>query len=113
MKTTRAGLVLPEPLQHRLEAAALELLQPRGQPRVDFANPLGEPALTLPDSVSWQVFKNPVALFIGGMTAAILELAEPRVRTGVWEHSSFRDHPMARLQRTGLATMMTVYGPCS
>ena len=113
MKTTGAGLFLPEPLQHRLEAAALELLQPKGQLPVDFALPLGEPALTPPDSVSWQVFKNPVALFIGGMTAAILELAEPRVRTGVWEHSSFRDHPMARLQRTGLATMMTVYGPCS
>ena len=113
MKTTRAGLVLPKPLQHRLEAAALELLQPKGQPRVDFAHPLGEPALTPPDSVSWQVFKNPVAIFIGGMAAVILELAEPRVRTGVWEHSSFREHPMARLQRTGLATMMTVYGPCS
>lgn len=113
MKTTRAGLVLPKPLQHRLEAAALELLQPKGQPQVDFAHPLGEPALTPPDSVSWQVFKNPVAIFIGGMAAVILELAEPRVRTGVWEHSSFREHPMARLQRTGLATMMTVYGPCS
>ena len=56
MKTTGAGLVLPEPLQHRLEAAALELLQPKRQLQVDFALPLGEPALTLPDSVSWQVF---------------------------------------------------------
>ena len=113
MKATRGGLVLPTPLQHRLEAAAVELIQPKGWPQADFAHPLGEPALTPPDSVSWQVFKNPVALLIGGMTAAILELAEPRVRTGVWEHSSFRDHPMARLQRTGFATMMTVYGPRS
>src|SRR5438552_18661325 len=110
MKTTRAGLVLPKPLQHRLEAAALELLQPKGQPRVDFAHPLGEPALTPPDSVSWQVFKNPVAIFIGGMAAVILELAEPRVRTGVWEHSSFRTDPLARMERTGLAAMVTVYG---
>ena len=46
--------------------------------------PGGEPALTAPDSVSWQVFKNPLALFVCGVTAVILELAEPRVRTGVW-----------------------------
>jgi uncharacterized protein (DUF2236 family) len=43
-----------------------------------------------PDSVSWSVFKNPVSLFIGGVTAVIMELADPRVRTGVWEHTSFR-----------------------
>jgi uncharacterized protein (DUF2236 family) len=63
-----------------------------------------------PDSISWQVFKNPVALFVGGVAAVILELAEPRVRTGVWEHSSFRTDPVRRLQRTGLAAMVTVYG---
>jgi uncharacterized protein (DUF2236 family) len=51
-----------------------------------------------------------VALFIGGVAAVILELAEPSVRTGVWEHSSFRTDPVRRLQRTGLAAMVTVYG---
>jgi uncharacterized protein (DUF2236 family) len=66
------------------------LYQPEGGPRVDFRQPAGEPALAAPDSVSWRVFKNPVSLFVGGVTAVILELAEPRVRTGVWEHSSFR-----------------------
>jgi uncharacterized protein (DUF2236 family) len=63
-----------------------------------------------PDSVSWRVFKNPVALFVGGVSAVILELAEPGVRAGVWEHSSFRTDPVTRLQRTGLAAMITVYG---
>ena len=86
------------------------LYQPEGKPRVDFREPVGEPALTAPDSVSWRVFKNPVSLFIGGVTAVILELAEPRVRTGVWEHSSFRSDPLPRLKRTGLAAMVTVYG---
>jgi uncharacterized protein (DUF2236 family) len=51
-----------------------------------------------------------VALFVGGVTAVLLELAEPRVRTGVWEHTSFRTAPRQRLQRTGLAAMVTVYG---
>lgn len=86
------------------------LIQPEGDRRVDFRAPAGEPALLAPDSVSWRVFKNPVSLFVGGVTAVILELAEPRVRTGVWEHSSFRDDPLPRLRRTGLAAMVTVYG---
>ena len=100
-----ATLVLPF-----LDTAARGLIHsPRG-PAVDFTQPKGEPALVAPDSVSWRIFKNPVALFIGGVAAVILELAEPAVRTGVWEHSSFRSDPVRRLQRTGLAAMVTVYG---
>jgi uncharacterized protein (DUF2236 family) len=56
------------------------------------------------------VFKNPLSLFIGGVAAVIMELAEPRVRTGVWEHTSFRIDPIQRLQRTGHAAMVTIYG---
>ena len=96
-------------LRARLEAAARELMTPDGM-GVDFTVPAGEPALVPADSVSWQVFKNPVTLFVGGVAAVILELAEPRVRAGVWEHSSFRHDPVGRLQRTGLAAMVTVYG---
>lgn len=81
-----------------------------GRPDVDFRAPMGEAALTPADSVSWRVFKNPVALFVGGIAAVLLELAEPRVRSGVWDHSSFRDDPVRRMARTGLAAMVTVYG---
>lgn len=98
------------PFGRRMDAAARAMIQPPGRPAIDFSQPRGEPALVSPDSVSWRVFKNPVALFIGGVTAVILELAEPGVRTGVWEHSSFRADPVPRLQRTGLAAMVTVYG---
>ena len=76
----------------------------------DFTSPAGEPSITAPDSVSWRIFKNPLSLFIGGVAAVILEFAEPRVRTGVWEHSTFRTDPVRRLKRTGLAAMVTVYG---
>jgi len=79
-------------------------------PAVDFTRPPGEPALTGPDSVSWRVFKNPVALYIGGITAVLLELAEPRIRSGVWDHTTFRTDPLPRMKRTGLAAMVTVYG---
>jgi len=79
----------------------------------DFSQPAGEPALAPHDGVTWQVFANPIALFIGGVTAVLLELAEPSVRSGVWDHSSFQRDPGLRLRRTGYAAMMTVYGPRS
>ena len=79
----------------------------------DFSQPAGEPALAPAGGITWQVFANPVALFVGGVTAVLLELAEPSVRTGVWDHSSFRRDPGLRLRRTGFAAMMTVYGPRS
>lgn len=97
-------------MKARFAQAAKALLEVPGGPRVDFRSPPGEPALVAPESVSWRVFKNPVTLFVGGVTAVILELAEPRVRTGVWAHSRFRDDPLGRLKRTGLAAMVTVYG---
>ena len=84
MSFSNTPLVLPWPLQIGLELATRALLDPGDQSSVDFSRPAGEPALVSPDSVSWRVFKNPVSLFIGGVTAVIMELAEPRVRTGVW-----------------------------
>lgn len=103
-------LPVPPPLARVVDDAYAGLLQPEGVPAVDFSQPRGEPALVPADSLSWQIFKNPISLFIGGVTAVILELAEPGVRSGVWEHSSFRRDPVTRLRRTGLAAMVTVYG---
>ena len=97
-------------LSDRINAAALAHMQPEGVPAFDFTIPAGEPALADADSVSWRVFSNPVALFIGGVTAVLLELAEPRVRSGVWDHTSFRTDPLPRMKRTGMAAMVTVYG---
>jgi uncharacterized protein (DUF2236 family) len=107
--TAPRPLALPWPLQGWLDDATRKLFESGGS-RVDLSQPFGEPALVPPDSVSWRVFKNPLSLFVGGVTAVILELAESRVRSGVWDHSSFRSDPATRLRRTGQAAMMTVYG---
>jgi uncharacterized protein (DUF2236 family) len=101
---------LPRSLEQTLEATSSALLQPAEGRRVDFSRPHGEAALVSPDSVSWRIFKNPIGLFVGGIAAVILELAEPAVRTGVWKHSTFLADPLGRLRRTGLAAMVTVYG---
>jgi uncharacterized protein (DUF2236 family) len=108
-----AAIRLPLTLQRRLEAASTSFLHPIPGNRVDFSRPAGEAALVPPDSVSWRIFKNPLSLFIGGVAAVLLELADPAVRTGVWEQSTFRRDPLGRLRRTGLAAMVTIYGPRS
>ena len=90
-----------------------ELMRPPAGMAFDFSQPAGEPALAPPDGIAWQVFANPISLFVGGVTAVLLELAEPSVRSGVWDHSSFERDPGMRLRRTGFAAMMTVYGPRS
>lgn len=98
----------------RAAGLPLRMLLPASKiPLPDLSVPTGEAALVPPDSVSWRVFKNPVALFVGGVGAVLLELAEPRVRSGVWDFTSFRTDPLARMQRTGVAAMITVYGPRS
>jgi uncharacterized protein (DUF2236 family) len=101
---------LPRLLQSRLEFDARALLHPANGPRIDFTQPRGEGALLPPDSLTWRICKNPISVLIGGIAAVILELAEPSVRSAVWQHSSFARDPMRRLQRTGLAAMVTVYG---
>ena len=103
--------MIPPLLVARLDAYLREqLIGGEGAPVVDFSQPVGEPALAAADSVSWRAFRNPLSLYIGGITAVLMELAEPRVRSGVWEHTTFRDDPLRRMRRTGMAAMVTVYG---
>lgn len=97
----------------KLLDSAGALMRSPSDPDFDFSKPRGEPALVPADSISWRIFKNPVSLFVGGVAAVILELAEPSVRSGVWDHSTFRRDAATRLRRTGFAAMMTVYGPRS
>ncbi|QRM56283.1 oxygenase MpaB family protein [Sinorhizobium sp. BG8] len=101
-------LPLPGPLHDRLDGLVSSFLAEAGTP-IDFSRPYGEEALVPADSISWRIFKNQVSLFIGGVAAVLLEMAEPKVRDGVWHHTTFRTDALRRLQRTGLAAMVTVY----
>jgi len=67
-----------------MEVAARLLLHAGDLSSIDFLRPAGEAALVPADSVSWRVFKNPLSLFVGGVAAVIMELAEPRARAGLY-----------------------------
>ena len=90
-------------LTSRLDVMLRQQLDDGSGRPVDLSQPTGEPALVPDDSVSWKVFGNPVTLLIGGITAVLLELAEPKVRSGVWDHTSCRTDPLKRMRRTGIA----------
>lgn len=79
--------------------------------RIDFANPKGEASLQHPSSIQWRIFKNPIALGIGGVAAVLMEFADARIRSGVWDHSTYKADPIGRSKRTGIAAMVGVYGP--
>ena len=78
---------------------------------LDYANPPGAPAFLGPDSVHWRIYKNPIALAVGGVAAVLLEFADARIRSGVWDHSTYKVDPIGRSKRTGVAAMVGVYGP--
>jgi uncharacterized protein (DUF2236 family) len=105
-----SAIRLPGALQRYLNGTVDAFLSSQPDRRSDFTRPPREEALVPPHSVSWRILKNPIVLFVGGTAAVILELAEPAVRAGVWEHTSFRKDPLRRLRRTGLAAMISVYG---
>lgn len=79
--------------------------------KIDFANPKGELSLQHPSSVQWRIIKNPIALGIGGIAAVLMEFADARIRSGVWDHSTYKVDPIGRSKRTGIAAMVGVYGP--
>jgi len=90
-----------------------QMTRVKPMPTVDFSRPTGEEAYLAPDSIQWKVFKNPVALAVGGVAAVLLEFADARIRSGVWDHSIYKVDPIGRSQRTGMVAMVGVYGPKS
>jgi uncharacterized protein (DUF2236 family) len=111
----RTGAAGPASLRWSLSlgktaAALLRPIDPAAA--VDLTRPRGEPALLPPDSIAWRVFGNPLTLFVGGVAAVVLQLAEPRIQ-GAWGDTRFRADPIGRLRRTAHAAMVTVYGPQS
>lgn len=104
--TRRPGTIVVMNAHQKPETAARALA-------FDFTRPLGEPSLVPPDSLQWRVFRNPIALGVGGVAAVLLEFADARIRSGVWDHSIYKVDPVGRSKRTGVAAMAGVYGPAS
>lgn len=93
-----------------LEAFEKFMRPPKGMD-LDFSQPKGAASLVPVDGISWEIFANPISLYIGGIAAVFLELTEPSVGSGVSTYSNFKQDTFGRLHRTGYAAMMTVFAP--
>lgn len=80
-----------------------------GGPQFDPTVDAGDPGLTGPGSASWQVIGEPAAI-AGGIRGLLVQVAHPLAMAGVHDHSSFRDDPLGRLQRTSGYVTTTTFG---
>jgi uncharacterized protein (DUF2236 family) len=80
----------------------------RGFPRPSPGTP-GDPGLFGPGSIVWRVNGEAVTI-LGGGRALLMQLAEPRVASGVADHSRFEEDAFARLWRTLDAVLTAAFG---
>jgi len=73
------------------------------------ARPPGAPGWFTPDDPIWTVHGS-VATFLGGIRSLLLQALHPLALAGVDRHSSYREDPFGRLQRTGAFIAATTYG---
>ena len=62
-----------------------------------------------PGSQTWEVHSS-LATLVGGVRALLLQTCHPLALAGVEEHSSYREDPLGRLQRTNMFVTTTTFG---
>ena len=95
------------------QAVARQVRQLTGDSRaaLDFTQPAGDPGWFGPDSMSWRVHADFVAMMTGGVAALMLQALHPLALAAVWDYSDFRADLRGRLHRTALFIAITTYGP--
>jgi uncharacterized protein (DUF2236 family) len=79
--------------------------------QVDYDQPLGDPGLFGPDSVTWKIHSDFPGMMAGGIAALMLQTLHPLALAGVWDHSSFRTDILGRLRRTTAFVAATSFAP--
>ena len=62
-----------------------------------------------PGSVAWRVHADVTSMMVGGVAALLLQMLQPAVMAGVWDHSNFREDMLGRLRRTARFIAVTTY----
>lgn len=90
-----------------------EVLSGRRDGRSDMTGAIEQP----PGAAGWFTPERPiwtvhgsVTTFLGGIRALLLQTLHPLALAGVRDHSTYRDDPFGRLQRTGAFIAATTYG---
>jgi len=74
-----------------------------------YDEPLGDPGLFGPESVTWKIHADFPGMLSGGLCALMLQTLHPLALAGVWDHSNFRTDLVGRLRRTTAFVAGTTY----
>jgi uncharacterized protein (DUF2236 family) len=94
------------------QAIASDLMRQTGrhdEPHI-FGGPPGDPGLTGPGSMSWEIHGDFASVLLGGMGAIVLEILHPSVMAGVQDLSSYREEPERRGRTTFGYVVTTTFG---
>lgn len=112
MRSRVAASRLIAPLREQVRRSVFGVLHKSdGAQAIDFDQPVGDPGLFGPDSVTWKIHADFPGMMAGGIGALMLQTLHPLALAGVWDHSSFRDDPLGRLRRTSGFVAGTTYAP--
>jgi uncharacterized protein (DUF2236 family) len=75
-----------------------------------FGGPAGDPGLTGPGSMSWEINGDIASVVLGGMGAIVMEILHPSVMAGVQDLSSYREDPGRRGKTTFGYVVTTTFG---
>lgn len=96
-----------------LAASVREILSGRADGQSDIARAIARPPGAAgwfqPGDAIWTVHGS-VATFVGGIRSLYLQALHPLALAGVDRHSSYREDPFGRLQRTGAFLAATTFG---
>ncbi|WP_022977160.1 oxygenase MpaB family protein [Nevskia ramosa] len=104
---------LSGPVKTRLRNWVIGVFPRNAQLAIEYDQPLGDPGLFGPDSVTWRIHGDFPAMMAGGIGALMLQTLHPAALAGVWDHSNFRHDLIGRLRRTTAFVAGTSYAPTS
>ncbi|MGQ3057703.1 MAG: oxygenase MpaB family protein, partial [Nevskia sp.] len=104
---------LTAPLEKRLRDWVVGVFPRDEKLAIEYDQPLGDPGLFGPDSVTWRVHGDFPGMMAGGIAALMLQTLHPAALAGVWDHSNFRADLVGRLRRTTAFVAGTSYAPVS
>nr|WP_293397609.1 oxygenase MpaB family protein [Nevskia sp.] len=81
----------------RLRNWVIGVFPRNAQLAIEYDQPLGDPGLFGPDSVTWRIHGDFPAMMAGGIGALMLQTLHPAALAGVWDHSNFR-HDLTALR---------------
>lgn len=75
-----------------------------------FGGPAGDPGLTGPGSISWEVNGDIASVLIAGIGSIVMEILHPSVMAGVHDLSNYREQPERRGRTTFGYVVTTTFG---